>query len=306
MTRRQWRILRTGETNPIRTLLKRVTGKALGLRITGYHVGHQKPKWLAHVTHLGSPVRCLHGENDRTAPSFHGTSKRTGHHISPSVVPTTNLLGKTAMSDDQPHVPTQPVEYLAVSEGLLGHPTTGEPVVIVTLRPDPPNFAVINIALPVEQAWRLAADIQALLFSFVLLMAVLATGCGARVEVESAKWDSSSGERARTQVEVDVLHTRSREPVVEMKATEPPPKPIAADVNSVINTTIIVNYRGGDIHNHTNIHVNQAAPPRIEERITVQREVQVEPRRQLDERCEFLKMQHEKRVEIWTRFPLGH
>ena len=210
-----------------------------------------------------------------------------------------NLLGETAVSDNQPHVPSQPVEYLAVSEALLGHPTTGEPVVIVTLRPDPPNFAVVNLAFPVEQAWRLLTDLQNILVPFVLLMAVLATGCGARVEVESAKWGSSSGERARTQVEVDFLRTRERE------EKEPPVEAKEKSAVGASNTTIILNYRGGDTHNHINVHVNQAAPQRTEERITVHREVQVEPRRQVDERCEFLKQQHEERVLRWREFPLG-
>lgn len=213
------------------------------------------------------------------------------------------------MSANQPHVPTQPVEYLAASEGLLGHPTTGEPVVIVTLRPDPPNFAVVNLAIPVEQAWRLAADIQALLLPFVLLVAVLtAAGCGARVEVESAKWESSSGERARIQAEVDVLRPQRPEQFAE---PETQPKPVAAEVKSMTasgNTSIIVNIREGDVihHNQTNIHIHEAAPQRTEERVTVQREVHVEPRRQVDERCQRMAREHEERVEKWRKYPLGH
>lgn len=211
------------------------------------------------------------------------------------------------MSNDQPHVPTQPVEYLAVSEGLLGHPTTGEPIIILSLRPNPPSFFVVNIAVTKEQAWRLFADLQNVLVPFVLLVITTAAGCGARVEVESESWESSSGERARTHVEVDLLRTQRSELVAEHEEKKPA---VAAEEKSVVgssNTTIIVNCRGGDVthHNETNVHINQVAPQRIEERVTVRREDYVEPRRQVDGRCEFLKKQHQERVEKWKKFPLG-
>jgi len=80
---------------------------------------------------------------------------------------------------DEPHIPTQPVEYLAVSEGLLGHPTNGKPVVILTMRPEPPSFLAVNLALPIDQAWRLARDIETLLVPFLLLVCVfLVTATG--------------------------------------------------------------------------------------------------------------------------------
>ena len=75
---------------------------------------------------------------------------------------------------------------------------------------------------------------------------------------------------------------------------------------AVINTTIIVDYREGDVtHNHTNIHIHEAAPQRTKERLTVRREVQVEPRRQVDERCQRMALEHEERVRRWREFPLG-
>ncbi|MHB0959310.1 MAG: hypothetical protein ACYC0X_23435 [Pirellulaceae bacterium] len=206
---------------------------------------------------------------------------------------------------------TKPVEYLAVSEGLLGHPTTGEPVIILTIRPDPPSFLVVNLALPIDQAWRLARDIENLLIPFALLLVILlTTGCRVRANVESAKWASSSGERMRTAVEADLLRPQRPEQVGETKATEPQPQAAPADEKPVIgsgDTTIIVNFRGGDTHyeTHTHVHVHEAAVPRVDERATARREVQVEPRRSVDERCEQLAREHEQRVEMWKRFPFG-
>jgi hypothetical protein len=70
--------------------------------------------------------------------------------------------------------PSQPVEYLAAAEALLNDPTTGEQVVILTIRPDPPNWFAVNLALSTAQAGRLLADLQNLLIPFGLM--VLAAG----------------------------------------------------------------------------------------------------------------------------------
>ena len=99
------------------------------------------------------------------------------------------------MSDDKP-VFVQRVELLGVAEAVANE----QPVIVITIRPDPSTFRPHNIALTKDQAWRLATDLGSILLPFVLLVCVLlatATGCGARVEVESAKWGSSSGERVR-------------------------------------------------------------------------------------------------------------
>jgi hypothetical protein len=72
-------------------------------------------------------------------------------------------------------IPSQSVEYLSVNEGLLGDPTIGEPVVIITIRPDPQeSFEVVNLAIPRTQADRLLADLMDLLLPFVLLVGVAA------------------------------------------------------------------------------------------------------------------------------------
>lgn len=71
-------------------------------------------------------------------------------------------------------IESQPVEYLGVSEGLLNDPATGEPVIVITIRPDPPNWFPVSLALSAAQAGRLMSDLQNLLIPFVLL--VLAAG----------------------------------------------------------------------------------------------------------------------------------
>jgi hypothetical protein len=134
---------------------------------------------------------------------------------------------------------SQPVEYLAVSEALLNDPTTGEPVVVITIRPDPPNWFSVNLALSTAQAGRLLADLQNLLIPFVLLVAALlaaTVGCSEKVEVESATWNSpasepttTTGEKAKTAIQLDLLQSRPSEPATSATST-------------------ILNVSGGDIH----------------------------------------------------------
>lgn len=211
------------------------------------------------------------------------------------------------MSDDKP-VFVQLVELLGVAEAVAND----EPVIVITIRPDPPNFFPHNIALSESQAWRLMIDLQNLMIPFVLLVSVLlatATGCGARVDLESAKWDSLSGETAKAAVEVDLLRTQPPEQIAEPKDTERPSTSAASEGKpvNIAGTTIILNYRGGDVtyHNETHIHIHESPVPKAEERTAAQQEVEKEPPRRVDERCERLAREHEERVESWRKFPLG-
>lgn len=208
------------------------------------------------------------------------------------------------MSAEKP-VFVQLVELLAVTEAVANN----EPVIVITIRPDPPNFFPHNIALTKAQAWRLARDLENLLVPFVLLLVVLLSASGCRARVDSAKWDSSSGETARAAVEVDLLRSSPTKPVAKTEATEPPPKPAApADKPvHVAGNTIVVNIRGGDVtyHNETHLHIHEPPVLKVEERIVVQREVEKEPPRRADERCERLAREHEQRVEMWRKFPFG-
>jgi hypothetical protein len=202
----------------------------------------------------------------------------------------------------------QLVELLTVTEAVAND----QPVIVITIRPDPPNFVPHNIALTKAQAWRLARDLENLLVPFVLLVSLfLATtaGCGARVELESAKWDSSSGETARAAVEVDLLRSQPTKPVAKTEATELPPKPaVPADKPAhVAGNTIIVNIRGGDVtyNNETHIHVCERPASKVEGRIVVYPEIQAEPPRRGDPRCERLAREREEWVRRWREFPFG-
>ena len=141
-------------------------------------------------------------------------------------------------------------------------------------------------------------------------LAVAASGCSARVEVERASDTSATGseisstEVGRTAVEVD-FQPRSQQPVSQR---EPPPVPVTvAPVPQpviVTGNTVIFSYREGDTHNETHIHVHDAPQRHVEETVVIRREVQAEYR-PVDPRCEQLRREHEERVRTWKAFPLG-
>ena len=206
------------------------------------------------------------------------------------------------MSNDKP-VFVQLVELLGVAEAVAND----EPVIVITIRPDPPNFCPHNIALTMAQAWRLMIDLQNVMIPFVLLVSVLlatTAGCGTRVDLESTNWDSASGETAKA-VEVDLLRTRAPEPVAQ--ATEPPPKPAVWEEKLVVGpgNTVVFNFRGGDTHYETHVHIHEPPVPKVEERTAAQQEVQTVPPRRGDPRCERLAREHEERVRTWREFPFG-
>ncbi|MHB8971289.1 MAG: hypothetical protein ACYC4N_12650 [Pirellulaceae bacterium] len=209
------------------------------------------------------------------------------------------------MSDDEP-VFVQLVELLGVAEAVANE----QPVIVITIRPDPSTFRPHNIALTKDQAWRLATDLGSILLPFVLLVSITMTiGCGAKVDLESANWDSSSGERSATSVEVDVLRPQRPKAVAETKVIEPPPKPTAeAKPLNISGNTIILSIRGGDTycHSETHVHLDAQPPvPKVEERIVIQREFRAEPPRRVSEQCERLARQHEERVRKWRESPGG-
>ena len=140
-------------------------------------------------------------------------------------------------------------------------------------------------------------------------LAVAASGCSARVEVERASDTSATGseisstEVGRTAVEVD-FQPRSQQPVSQR---EPPPVPVtvAPEPQPVIVTNNIVVIKGGDTHNETHIHVHDAPQWYFEETVVIRREVPPDPPRPVDPRCEQLRREHEERVRTWKVFPLG-
>ncbi len=216
------------------------------------------------------------------------------------------------MSAQEPFM-SQLVELLGISQAT-GWPPSTEEVVIITVRPHSNSFHPHNIALKKAQAVRLLKDLESLLkVPVVVLMACLAlvaSGCSARVEVEQGnKADSTASEAHTTEIRratVDVdLHLRSRTP-------QPVPStPIASEPNPVTITgnSVVLNYRAGDVtyHSDTHIHVHEPAQRHIEEveeTVVIRREVHSVPPRPVDLRCELFRKQHEERVKLWKAFPL--
>ena len=147
----------------------------------------------------------------------------------------------------------------------------------------------------------------------VIPLALLATcllsagGCSARIELErtnsteakAAK--TSTAQSDRTTVQLD-LQPRSPQPIPPRKS---PSKPAAPPVSPPIisGNAFVFSYQAGDTyyHSETHVHIQQSPPPRVEERIPIHRDA--EPNRQIDERCERLRTQHEERVKRWREFP---
>jgi hypothetical protein len=222
-------------------------------------------------------------------------------------------------------IPSQSVEYLSVNQGLLGDPAIGEPVVIITIRPEPlESFEVVNLAIPMPQAQRLLADLTNLLMPFVLLLGLLAAtiGCGARVDVGSKRWGSASGEIAKTAVEVVLLQPRPPEAVIKtdppaaktpkrpIQPPSSPPKSVPPEVKPInfSGNTFVFNYRAGDVtyRSESHIHVHEP-PPRVQERVIVHREVEPRPpRRPIEDPCDRGQREHEERVRRWRQFPKGY
>jgi len=207
------------------------------------------------------------------------------------------------MSTEKPLMP-QFVELLGLAEALG---PADEPVVVITVRPEPNSFRPHNIALKKTQAVRLLKDLESLLeVPVVVLLACLASaGCSARVEVErtndidATATEITTTEFQRTTVELD-FQPRSPQPVLQPA----PPTPAAPEAKPVTVTgnTLIFNYRGGDVTYNWDVHVNVPEP--VEETVVIRREVHSVPPRPVDPRCEQLRREHEERVRRWMAFPL--
>ena len=214
------------------------------------------------------------------------------------------------MSAEKPLM-SQLVELLGISQATAWPPNTDE-LVLITIRPQQHSFQSLNLALRKAQAIRLLKDLESLLHApavvLVACLALAASGCSARVQVERGnKTDSTASEAHtaeinRTTVDLD-LHPRPSPP-----KPAPPPVPVVPETKPVpiTNSNVIVNVRGGDTHYHseTHVHIHEPAQRHVEEAAVIRREVQVEPR-PIDPRCEQLRKEHEERVRRWKAFPLG-
>ena len=110
------------------------------------------------------------------------------------------------------------VQYLSCSTGKID----GEPIVVITIRPDEGSFRPHNLGLVRSQANRLLEDLQRLLAVTPLLL-LLMTGCSGRVDVTTETRTPSETtetvEKLHTSVGIDVLGDRDE--AAESRPEEP-------------------------------------------------------------------------------------
>jgi hypothetical protein len=152
---------------------------------------------------------------------------------------------------------------------------------------------------------RLLTDLGNLLRVPVVLLlgCAPAGGCSARIEnsTGTTATETSTTEDHRTRVELD-FQPRTARPQPPL---EPPTSASSeAKLLTISGNTVIFNIRGGDTHYHSDTHVHIDEQPQVQERIVIRREV-TEPPRQVDPRCQQLRLEHERRVAEWRSFPLG-
>lgn len=160
------------------------------------------------------------------------------------------------MSDEK-QIYVQRVEFLAAAPGQA---KSGEPTVILTIRPDWGSFRPHNIALSRPQAARLLKSLQRVLRQMagilvVVTMLASSAGCSADVDLTSQK--SLTDQHARITAAVTLLdrHRPSSMPVAD--PSQPPTKTVEVTGNA--NFVIVVD--GGDLTIGDPHHDDQSAPP---------------------------------------------
>jgi len=207
---------------------------------------------------------------------------------------------------------TQRVELLSVAPG---ESTTGEPTVILTIRPEPSNnFRPHNIAISHPQAIRLFRSLRTVLrqsASVLLLGLSLSSvaGCSAEVRVATEKTaprgdaetaPPATHERTTTDVAVRLLDEQKPSPVEEPSPAKPAaaaPRPDPKQGVEIIGDGNAVLVVEGDLHVHEHRHIHIDEAPRSEH-------VQIEIRRheaERDERCELLHREYEEKVRQLQR-----
>ena len=70
----------------------------------------------------------------------------------------------------------------------------------------------------------------------------------------------------------------------------------------ISGNTFVLNYQAGDIYNE--IHIHEPPPSKIQERITIHREVEKKPpRRPVEDPSDQGRREHDERVRRWREFP---
>ncbi|MHB0960048.1 MAG: hypothetical protein ACYC0X_20065 [Pirellulaceae bacterium] len=181
------------------------------------------------------------------------------------------------------------------SPALLHHVESAEKTVAATIKLDEGSWRPGNVGIARSDALRLLHDLRPILAVAPLLFLLVAVGCSAHVDVNTKRFTPPTlADKSSTVFAVDA-------------AIDPRSTPAAPPINppAISDNTFILNIRGGDTYyrSETHVHLHDPSPPRVEERVTVQREVQAESPRRVDERCERMAREHEERVKRWRKFP---
>jgi len=167
----------------------------------------------------------------------------------------------------------------------------GESLVVLTIRPDLPNFRPHNIGLSMSQAERLFDDLgtiiqKAALRSAMLLLVVGLAGCSSRVEVSAESTSPPVAEAVESESQPAVTQKRTKT-MVAVESVE-----ITGNANFV---TVIE----GDLHlhRHDHLHFHEAS-----KEVGSTEQVQIEiRRRQAEEWCERYMREHQERLRQWWR-----
>ena len=153
---------------------------------------------------------------------------------------------------------------------------------------------------PIEQLKAAAAIIMRFPFPVLaaVLLALAASGCSARIDIERVNRTAATAteirtaESNKTRAELDCQPSSPQPPEPPRSVSEERP------ANMCINN-VTINYHGGDTHYHSDTHIHLHETPSVNQSIVIRRE------RLVDERCEQLRLEHERRVAEWQSFPLG-
>lgn len=153
----------------------------------------------------------------------------------------------------------------------------------------------------IEQLKAAAAIIMRFPFPVLaaVLLALAASGCSARIDIErmnstdTTATEIRTAENSRTTGELDFQLSSPQPPEPLRSVSEERP------ANMRINN-VTINYRGGDTHYHSDTHIYLQETPSVNQSIVIR----PEPRRSVNNHCERLRLEHERRVAEWQSCPL--
>lgn len=143
-----------------------------------------------------------------------------------------------------------------------------------------------------------------------VLIAFAFVGCSTQIDVERINTGDATATLSHTP---DTTRTSSA-PLPPTPPAQPPlPSPSQPTTSRVSEdrpvsiriNNVTINYRAGDTHVHTVTY--HAGDTHVHEMPTVEKHIMIcrEPPRTEDNRCEQLRLEHERRVAEWKSFPFG-